>query len=100
MGAHMLGLNFENRKPDPETYDHYFRYLLAASVIAGWITGLFAEMSDVTYALWFAYIAGGIVSAGVATELQRVRSHTAFVTFSIGAGVFCVLILLIEAISN
>ena len=97
MAAHVLGLNYENRKPDPIAYDRIYRYLLAGSVVLGWTTGVFFEMSDAVYSLWFAYLAGGIVAAGVITELQRVQSRASFVAFSFGALVFCVLILALEA---
>ncbi len=97
MAAHVLGLNYENRRPDPESYDRVYRYMLTASVLLGWLTGVFFEMSDAVYSLWFAFLAGAIVSAGVATELPRVRSRDSFGAFSIGALMFCVLILVLEA---
>jgi hypothetical protein len=97
MAAHLLGLNYENRRLNPSAYDQYFRFLLVASVIAGWLVGVFFEMSDAAYALWFAYLAGGIVSAGVATELPRVKTRGAFISFVIGAILFSALILLSEA---
>ena len=99
MGAHLLGLNYENRRLDPDAYDRYSRYLLVAGAFAGWLTGVFFEMSDAVYALWFAFLAGGIVAAGVATELPRVRSEGAFISFTFGALLFSVLLLLIETFS-
>ena len=98
MAAHLLGLNHENRRPDPDAFDRRYRYMLVTSVVAGWLTGRFFEMSDVAYSLWFAYLAGGIISAGVVTELPRVRSQSSFVTFVLGATIFCVLILALEAV--
>jgi len=96
MAAHVLGLNHENRRADPVAYDRQVRYLFVLSVAAGWVTGYAFEMSDATYALWFAYLAGGIICAGVATELPRIRTLRAFGSFAAGAVAFCLLILLLE----
>ena len=68
--------------------------------LIGWLVGVFFEMSDAAYALWFAYLAGGIVGAGVITELPRVKTRGAFFTFTAGAALFCALILLSEAYSS
>ena len=97
MAAHWLGLNFANRELNPDAYDRYFRYFLLASTTLGWLTGIFFELSDATYALWFAYLAGGIVAVGVATDLPHVDSIRAFAAFSVGALLFCALILMLEA---
>ena len=96
MAAHVLGLNYEVRRPDPASFDRIYRYVLALSIILGWLTGVYLEMSDAVYSLWFAFLAGGIVSAGVATELPRVTTRGAFLTFTAGAVLFCALILLAE----
>ena len=97
MAAHVLGLNYEVRRTDTESFDRLFRYFLVLSVVTGWLTGVYLEMSDAVYSLWFAFLAGGIVSAGVATELPRVRTRGSFFIFTAGAVLFCALILLAEA---
>lgn len=97
MAAHWLGLNYANREWNPEAYDRYFRYLLLASTALGWLTGIFFELTDATYALWFAYLAGGIVAVAVATDLPHVSSTRAFGAFSVGAVMYSALILIIEA---
>ena len=97
MAAHWLGLNYANRELNPSAYDRYFRYLLLTSTVLGWLTGIYFELSDAAYALWFAYLAGGIVAVGVATDLPHVKSTRAFGAFAIGAVTYSVLILLIEA---
>ena len=97
MAAHVLGLNYENRWHDPARFDRIYRYLLVVSLVLGWLTGVYFEMSDAMYSLWFAYLAGGIVAAGVITELQRVETRASFVAFALGALIFCVLILTLEA---
>ena len=100
MAAHWLGLNYATRELNPAAYDRYFRYLLLASTSLGWVTGVFFELSDVAYALWFAYLAGGIVAVGVATDLPNVQSIRAFVAFAAGAITYSALILIIEALQT
>lgn len=98
MTAHLVGLKHEHRSNHPYLFDRWFRYLYLAGLAAGWITGLFLEMQDVTFGLWFAFLAGGIVSSGASTELPRIKSLPSFFTFCAGAALFTALILVVEAV--
>ena len=97
MTAHFVGMNHEHRANHPVLYDRWLRYLYVAGLAAGWITGLFLEMQDATFGLWFAFLAGGIISAGVRTEVPRIRSLRSFSMFCLGVAVFTTLILVVEA---
>ena len=96
MAAHFVGLDHDQQQTRPEAFDR-FRYAYIASLATGWVAGVFTEISDAAFALWFAYLAGGIISAGVASEMPRIRSMPSFAAFCVGALVFTVLILAVES---
>lgn len=98
MTAHFIGMNHEHRSNHPVLYDLKFRYVYIAALVAGYVTGVFLEMSDATFGLWFAFLAGGIVSTGLATELPRIQSTRSFMTFCGGAMIFTSAILIVEAL--
>jgi len=100
MAAHFVGLNHEHRSSCTALYDRWFRYIYIAALIAGWLSGVFFEMSDATFGLWFAFLAGGIISTGLATELPRIQDLRSFTTFSIAAVAFTVAILIVEAVKT
>lgn len=97
MTAHFIGMNHEHRSNHPFLYDERFRYVYIAALVAGYVAGILLEMSDATFGLWFAFLAGGIVSTGLATELPRIQTTRSFVTFCGGAMVFTAAILIVEA---
>jgi len=85
--AHALSKRF--RRP----YARWGRWILAASVIAGWALGASARIPDVTFARLFAVLAGGVVITSVQEELPGERSGR-FWPFLLGALGFAVLLML------
>lgn len=74
-------------------YARWGRWILSASVIAGWALGTTTRISDVTFARIFAVLAGGVVITSVQRELlgdQRGR----FWPFVLGALVFAAALML------
>jgi hypothetical protein len=70
-------------------YARWGRWVLAASVIAGWALGATAQISEVTFARLFAVLAGGVVITSVQGELQGTRQGRLW-PFVVGALVFAV----------
>lgn len=97
MAAHFLGLHHELMHERPRVYDRMVRYLLMCCTASGWLGSVFFTISQPVYALGFAYIAGGIVAAGAISDLPRVKSVSAFGAFLVGAFVYSLLLLMIEA---
>ncbi len=98
MTAHFIGMNHEHRASNPELYDRWFKYAYIVALTLGWVTGLFFELSDTAFGLWFAFLAGGIISTGLSTELPRIQSLKSFVTFVLGSAAFTVAILVVEGV--
>jgi hypothetical protein len=69
------------------------RWVLAASVLAGWLAGAMAPLSEVMFARLFAVLAGGVVITSLRAELPDDR-HGRFWPFLLGAAGFALLLLL------
>lgn len=74
-------------------YAGWGRWVLAASVLAGWALGTTTRISEVTFARIFAVLAGGVVITSVQRELLGdQRGH--FWPFVLGALVFAAALML------
>ena len=93
MAIHFAAIDGLVYKLVPNIYD---RFILTASVYTGWITGVILEISDATLALWYAFLAGGLIVVATVNELPNIRNKGQYGAFIIGAGVFSALILAIE----
>ena len=100
MAAHLAGLAHFYRHFYPRFYDATMRYVLAATVCVGWALGVFMELSDLIYALWFSFLAGGIMIVTAIFELPRVRTWRPYAGFCVGAVGFSALLLLVEALKG
>ena len=96
MAVHVAGIDSLLREHFPNIYDGAARFVFAASVYAGWFTGVVVEISDATLALWFSFLAGGIIVTATVYELPTIRSRRQYAFFCAGACGFSVLVLAVE----
>ncbi len=96
MAIHVAGLDCLIREHFPKVYDRTARFVFAVSVYAGCITGIVVEIGDATLALWFAFLAGGIIVVATVYELPGIRSARQYCAFCTGVGAFSALILVVE----
>ncbi len=96
MAIHIGGLDCLLREHFPTFYDQTARFVLAAGVYAGWFTGVVVEISDAALALWFSFLAGGIIVVATVYELPEIRSPRQYAFFCVGACGFSVLVLAME----
>jgi len=96
MAIHFMGIDGLLFKLVPNLYGRSMRFMLAASVYIGWLTGAMLEITDATLALWYAFLAGGLIVVATVNELSSIRSRGQYGAFIVGAGVFSALILSIE----
>ena len=80
----------------PNLYDRAARFALAASVYAGWVTGVVIEISGAGLALRFSLLAGGIIVVASVYELPQIRSRRQYGYFCDGACILSVLLLAVE----
>lgn len=70
------------------------RWVLAAAIVAGWITATAAPVPDSVLSLALAFVAGGIVMNVLKEELPRER-ESAFWAFAVGAASYATLLMAI-----
>lgn len=73
MGLHFLVNDQSLREHHKERYDRYGRWLLAASVLAGWAAGLRLEVAGLAVKLMTALLAGGVILNVMKEELPEQR---------------------------
>ncbi|TLS36541.1 hypothetical protein [Pseudalkalibacillus caeni] len=64
-----VGLRIEHKK----RYDPFGSRILAVSLLAGWLLGFFTTLPTVVYAIWFSWLAGGILLNIIKEELPSAR---------------------------
>jgi hypothetical protein len=93
MALHFLIVDHSLREEHGQVYDRGGRWVLAASVVAGWIAGAATPLSEVVFARLFAVLAGGVVITSLKAELPREREGR-FWPFCLGAMAYAVLLFL------
>lgn len=96
MAIHVAGIDGLFREHFPNLYDRAARFVFAASVYAGWFAGAVIEISHATLALWFSFLAGGIIVIATVYELPQIRTARQYAFFCAGAFGFSVLVLAVE----
>ena len=84
MGVHFAVNDHGLREHHKEAYDRVGRWLLAASVLAGWLAGRLTDISDAAIGLLVAFLAGGVVLNVLKEELPEER-QSRFGAFAVGA---------------
>jgi hypothetical protein len=92
MALHFLVNDFGLRDHHREIYDHAGRWLLAGSVVVGWLIGSLATLRTVTVGALLAFLGGGIVLNVIKEELPAER-ESRFWAFAVGAGGYAALLL-------
>ena len=92
MGLHFLTADFGMRQDHPEAYDRLGRWVISATVLAGWVMGLAVDLSPVLIGCLFAFLAGGIILNVLKEELPEER-QSFFMPFVLGVALYAGLIL-------
>jgi hypothetical protein len=92
MALHFLIVDHSLREEHGRVYDHGGHWVLAASVLAGWVAGAATPLSEVVFARLFAVLAGGVVITSLRAELPGEREGR-FWPFCLGAAAYTVLLL-------
>lgn len=93
LGFHFLVNDFSFHEQHRRLYHDKGRWLLAGSIVCGWILAQIWSASDAATSLLFAFLAGGIVLNVLKEELPESRKSR-FMPFAIGALSYSILILI------
>jgi len=92
MAVHFLIVDHSLGEEHGRAYRPRGRWLLAASVLVGWLIGVMAPLSEVAVARLFAVLAGGVVITSLRSELPDDREGR-FWPFCLGAVLFAAVLL-------
>ena len=95
MSLHFIGMDHTLAHFYTSLYDRIFRWVLVGATVLGWSTGMLTQVSPSTMALWFSFLAGGIIINAIREELPD-EGGGRISPFLLGAAVFALLVLLIE----
>jgi hypothetical protein len=95
LGLHFLVNDYGLRKDHKQAYQDLGRWILAASVIVGWVIGLIAEVHEVVISVLFSILAGGIILNVLKEELPEDR-ESRFSAFAAGAVLYSIVLLLVQ----
>ena len=91
LAVHFLVNDHGLREHHKGAYDRVGRWLLAASILAGWMVGRLTEVSDAAVGLLIAFLAGGVVLNVLKEELPEER-QSRFGAFALGAFAYAALL--------
>ncbi|RNA66281.1 hypothetical protein [Alteribacter keqinensis] len=94
LSVHFVSNDHALRQTHKEEYDVYGRYLLAGAVAAGWLTGIFVEVSEHGVALLFSILAGTMILNVLKEELPEERESN-FWAFGVGVLLYTILLYVI-----
>lgn len=92
LGLHLLGVDYGLRRHFQEQYHDIGRWLLAATLLAGWGIGQLTAASPLVEHVLFAFLSGGLVLNVVKEELPADR-ESRFLPFLVGVVVYTPLLL-------
>ncbi|MBD1864014.1 MULTISPECIES: hypothetical protein [Trichocoleus] len=92
MALHFVVNDYGLREHHKKYYDQVGRWILAASVMAGWVIGSGTQVPQAAIAVLFAFLAGGIVLNVLKEELPDDR-ESRFWAFLVGAAGYSALLL-------
>lgn len=96
MALHLLVNDFALQSHHNHLYVHRGRWVLAASVLAGWALGQFVEVPEPIVSAAVAFIAGAIVLNVLKEELPEER-NSRFAYFLLGAAGYSALLLAVQS---
>lgn len=94
LALHFLVNDYGLRHHHQEQYRRWGRWIISFAVLAGWLIGVLASISEVITASIIGFLAGGILLNTFKEELPRER-ESRFWAFGLGAALYAGLLLII-----
>lgn len=79
----------------PDDYDRWMKWLLALSLLVGWVVGISIEVSPNIVVLWYAFLAGVMLIITIGEKLS-IEGAGSFWPFLAGVAAFTLLLLVLE----
>lgn len=94
IGLHFVTNDFGLRRDHADRYDRMARWILAGSVLCGWVLGAVTSLPEISVALMFAFLVGGIILNVLKEELPEER-QSRFAPFLFGCAGYAALLVAI-----
>ena len=95
MGTLFLVSDHGLHKKWPDAYNRWIRWVLAIAVLAGWVVGVWIEVSPNVISLWYAFLAGMMLITTIGEKMSMEKSGS-FWPFLAGVVAFTALLLILE----
>lgn len=95
MGTLFLVSDHGLHKKWPDAYNRWIRWVLALALLAGWVVGVWIEVSQNVLALWYAFLAGMMLITTIGEKMSMEKSGS-FWPFLAGVVAFTALLLILE----
>jgi hypothetical protein len=93
MVLHLTALASGLMREHGRAYNRFGWWVLAASVLVGWLASVTVRMPEIAIDRLFAFVAGGVVMTSMNEELPREREGR-FLWFLLGSSVYAILLML------
>jgi len=93
MSLHFLTGDYGLFDHHKKLYQQRVRWIVAGSLLAGWLAGVLIEIHDPTISIIYGFIAGGVILNVIKEELPEDR-ESRFGPFAAGVAIYSVIILL------
>lgn len=92
LGVHLLASDVGLLLHHKALYRHRARWVLAASVLLGWLLGVAVELPEASISLIFAFLAGSVIMNVIKDELPAERDSRVL-PFVLGAALYAAVVL-------
>ncbi|MDJ0694184.1 MAG: hypothetical protein QNJ50_07450 [Mastigocoleus sp. MO_188.B34] len=90
MALHFIVNDHGLRQNHKSIYDRFGKWILAFSIILGWVIGSATKITEAAIAVLFSFLAGGIILNVLKEELPEER-ESRFWAFALGACIYAIL---------
>ena len=95
MGTLFLVVGHGLRMKWPDAYGGWNRWVLTIALLTGWVVGIWVEVSSNVVALWYAFLAGIMLTTTIREKIS-IEKRGSFWPFLAGVVVFTALPLILE----
>jgi hypothetical protein len=95
MATHIMVNDYTLRHHFKHYYLNTGRWILSTTVLLGWLSGVFIDVSNLVLSIMFAFLAGGMILNIIKEELPNER-QSKFFGFASGCAVYTILLLIMD----
>ncbi|MCE7794431.1 hypothetical protein K8O68_18785 [Salipaludibacillus sp. CUR1] len=95
IGMHFVAVAHDLWLKDNKRYNRYGRFVLVLGIIAGWLFGMFLQLTPLALSIVFAFISGAMILNVMRFEVPLAK-NTHFPSFAFGSVSYSIVVLLLK----